>query len=177
MPQHALSTDWDGLGPAALLAHLESTHHAFVRAELPRLSSLGRRVAAQEGDRHGELHEVVELYEELRLDLGPHLMKEERVLFPLVRELVQATRRPSFHCGSIANPIAAMVAEHAQTTRLMARLRQATLGYLLGDDASDELHEFYGSLAALDADTRVHIHKENEVLFPAVLALEASLPG
>ena len=168
-------TGWEDRGPAELLDHLESTHHALLRAELPRLSDLGRQTLADDHGRHRSLERVVDLYEELRLDLGPHLVKEERVLFPLIRELVRASRRPSFPYGSIGTPISVMLREHDRTDDFLACLRDATDGYRAPSDASLAHRAYFAGLQAIDVDTQLHMRTENETLFPAVLALESSL--
>ena len=54
--------------------------------------------------------------------------KEERVLFPMIRELV-TTEVPSFHCGSLRNPISVMLREHDTVGDLLAELRRLTSGY------------------------------------------------
>ena len=83
--------DWASMGPGELVDHLESTHHAYLHRELPRLDALAEKVAGVHGSRHPELMDVLADVRELRDELEPHLMKEERILFPLIRELVAAT--------------------------------------------------------------------------------------
>ena len=124
------------------------------------------------GARHPELAEVGRLCASLREDLEPHMAKEERVLFPMVRELASAVSPPSFHCGSVANPISMMMREHEQTGSILEALRSQTDGYHAPDDACASYRALYEALDALEADTHLHIHKENNVLFPAVLELE-----
>ena len=171
---------WATMGPAELVDHLEATHHRYLHEELPRLAELAQKVAGVHGDHHPELHQVAGTYAELQADLEPHLMKEERVLFPMIRELAQATSAPSFHCGSVANPIRMMLIEHDRAGELLATLRQLTDGYQPPADGCASYQALYRGLEQLEADTHLHVHKENNVLFPAVLALEnrlAPAPG
>lgn len=167
--------DWTNLDPAALVDHLETTHHRYLHHEMPRLSALVEKVVAVHGERHPELSDVEATYRALRLDLEPHLMKEEQVLFPMIRELATATSAPSFHCGSLGNPIRMMLLEHDQAGDLLARLREITTGYEPPADGCASYEALYRGLADLEADTHLHVHKENNVLFPAVLALENAL--
>jgi regulator of cell morphogenesis and NO signaling len=168
--------DWAAMGPAELVEHLESTHHRYLHEELPRLSALADKVADVHGGRHPELAAVRDTFGELRDDLEPHLMKEEQVLFPMIRALagVEGTA-PTLHCGSIANPIRVMRAEHDAAGALLERLRTLTDDYSPPGDACASYRSLYERLEALEADTHLHVHKENNVLFGAAQALEASL--
>lgn len=166
---------WATFGPAELVDHLEAQHHRYLHEELPRLAALADKVQQVHGGRHPELIEVRRLYGELRDDLEPHLAKEERVLFPMVRELASADAAPAFHCGTLANPISVMLREHDHAGELLAQLRAATDGYLIPDDACASYTALYTGLEEMEADTHLHIHKENNLLFPAVLELEAAM--
>jgi regulator of cell morphogenesis and NO signaling len=164
---------WAALGPAALVDHLEATHHAYLHDELPRLSALSEKVAQVHAGRHPELLDVRRLYAELRDDLEPHLAKEERVLFPMIRELAQTEDAPAFHCGTLRNPISVMLREHDRAGELLEQLRTVTHDYAVPDDACASYTALYAGLEQLEADTHLHVHKENNLLFPAVVALEA----
>ena len=78
--------------PSAVADHIEQTHHAYLRDELPRLSELAERVRDVHGKRHPELIDVNDCFALLRADLEPHLDREEQILFPLVREIEAALR-------------------------------------------------------------------------------------
>jgi len=164
--------DWTSMAPVELVDHLESVHHAYLHTELGRLDALAEKVTEVHGDRHPELHEVRATYQALRADLEPHLMKEERVLFPMIRELATAAAAPDFHCGSLQNPISVMLTEHDRAGELLATLRTQTDGYRTPADGCASYRAFYDGLAELEHDTHLHVHKENNVLFPAVIALE-----
>ena len=164
--------EWATLGPTDLVDHLEVTPHAYLRDSLPRLEALAAKVSSVHGDRHPELIDVHRVVVEIRSDLEPHLLKEERVLFPMIRELASATDAPEFHCGTIANPIRMMGIEHDRAGELLAQLREVTRGYAVPADGCASYDALFRELAAFEADTHLHVHKENNVLFPAVLALE-----
>ncbi len=166
---------WATMGVVELVDHLESTHHQYLWAELPRLSTLADKVVSVHAERHPELAEIAACYATLRADLEPHLTNEEHVLFPLVRELASAEMEPTFHCGVLSNPISALLAEHDIVGELLARLRELTNGYQTPTDGCASYAALFTGLAELEADTHLHVHKENNVLFPAVIALERQL--
>jgi regulator of cell morphogenesis and NO signaling len=167
--------DWASMSIADLVDHLETTHHAYLHAEMPRLSALAEKVATVHGERHPELAKVAAVYAELRADLDPHLRKEEMVLFPMIRAMAAADTAPQFHCGSLGNPITVMLAEHDATGDLLAELRSAAGDYVTPADGCASYRALYDGLAELEHDTHLHVHKENNLLFPAVLELERKL--
>jgi regulator of cell morphogenesis and NO signaling len=160
---------------ASLIGHIVATHHTYLRRELPRLADLMAKVVAAHGERHPEVADVQATLAELTDDMFPHLVKEERVLFPLTIELLGAVAAIEVHCGSVANPIAVMHAEHDRVGELLAALRHQTGGYLVPDDACPTWRALYAGLAELEQDTHAHVHLENNVLFPKIIALEAAL--
>lgn len=156
----------------ALIEHILATHHVFLKEAFVRISGLADKVKRAHRERHPELDEVAATWEQLRADLEPHLMKEEQVLFPWIRELKssggQVLGRPS-----VQAPIGMMEYEHVQAGELLAKLRQLTGGFSVPSDACPTFHAFYAALEEMERDTHEHIHKENNLLFPLALGLEA----
>ncbi|MCP5028901.1 MAG: iron-sulfur cluster repair di-iron protein [Actinomycetia bacterium] len=172
-PASSQAVEWDGMD--GLVDHLEATHHAYLREALPRLVALSDKVVGVHGQNHGELAGVAALVRDLRADLEPHLLKEEQVLFPMIRELAAASDSPSFHCGTLSNPIRVMAVEHDNVGDLLSQLRSCTDGYRVPDDGCASFRLLYDGLAELEADTHLHVHKENNLLFPSVLDAEQAL--
>ncbi len=165
--------EWLALTPADLIDHLETTHHHYLKLELPRLEDLAAKVSLAYGASHPELDDVAATVAEIHSDLKSHLRKQEDVFFPLIRTLASATTSmPSFACGSIKNSIALMEAEHKVVGGLLAKLRELTCGYQAPAGTSASMQELVVGLAMLEADIHLHVHKENNHLFPAVIALE-----
>jgi len=159
----------------ALVDHLEATHHRYLWDELPRVTVLVDKIVSVHGNRHPELVDVAACFARIRADLEPHLLKEERVLFPMIRELVASSADPSFHCGSLRNPISVMLSEHDAVGAVLAELRRLTDSYTAPDDGCATYAACFAAMAEVEADTHLHIHKENNVLFPLVVRLEAEL--
>jgi regulator of cell morphogenesis and NO signaling len=166
--------EWVGLPPGELVDHLESTHHAYLHAELPRLTALVGKVRGVHGTRHPELVDIEATVAELRADLEPHLGKEELVLFPMIRDLA-AGRVPSVGPPTVRAPISVMLAEHDRAGELLARLHELTDGYQPPADGCASYRALFDALAELERDTHLHVHKENNVLFPAVVEMEDAL--
>jgi regulator of cell morphogenesis and NO signaling len=169
-PVEGVATDDDDA--AAIVDDIVATHHRYLRDELPALEQLAEKVEGVHGERHPELAEVRTLVTAIRTDLEPHLDKEEMVLFPAIRRLVDGQR--DFPFGPVASPIRVMRVEHDRAGELLAALRRASGGFTTPADGCASYQLLYARLAQLEADTHLHIHKENNVLFPRVMALEAT---
>jgi len=166
--------DLAGVSLAALADHIERTHHAYLRAELPRLVEMAERVARKHGWRDGRLPEVGERVFGLAREMSLHMTKEENILFPYIRELEATGTRPAAGCGSVANPIRQMEAEHDSAGNTLARLRELTDGFTPDENSCNTHRALLAGLAELEADLHRHVHKENNILFPRALALEAA---
>ena len=164
-----------GLDVRSLVDHLEDTHHRYLWDTLPRLTELGDEALESDGARHPQLVAVLRTYTTLRTLFETHLRKEERLLFPMVRDLGAVEARPSFHCGSLTSPIAVLRDEHDEVDQLLARTRELTAGFCTPPDAGPAHRALVAGLAELEAETMRHVHTENEVLFPEVERLERHL--
>jgi regulator of cell morphogenesis and NO signaling len=160
----------------ALCDHIERTHHAYLRKALPRLDTLTEKALTAHGENHPELRELRDLFRALRSELEAHLAKEEMILFPLCRQIDGAAVRPRSHCGSVANPIRVMIAEHEDAGAALVTMRALTAGFAPPPDACNTYRAMLAALSELELDLHRHIHKENNILFPKVEALEAALP-
>ena len=158
-----------------LIDHIVAFHHDYLRRELPRLAVLADQVAGVHGARHPELSELREIFASLKAELTLHLLKEEKVLFPMIKQLEAATQTPRFHRGSVNNPMLVMEHEHEDVGAALARLRALTGGYKPPADACPTYGAMLDGLAELEAELHLHIHEENNILFPRARAAEDAL--
>ena len=165
------SKDWSEASLTELVEYLLATHHVFTRTELARLAPLMDKVARVHGENHPELNAIRTFFIEMSDDLGPHLMKEEQVLFPYLLDL-DAGKTSASCFGTVANPIRAMLAEHDQVGELLHRIRDLSRDFALPEGACGSYQSLFMGLADLEADLHQHIHLENNVLFPKAVALE-----
>lgn len=156
----------------ATLAHdIVDTHHAYMWEEMPRLQALVEKVYRVHGDRHPELARVDELYTQAVAELDPHMTKEERTVFPAISRL----EKTQSAAGSLAGQIAQLVDEHQVVGDLFKQIETATAGYAVPEDACGSYRMMLTGLQEMQFDLHVHIHKENNILFPRVLELERSI--
>lgn len=161
--------------PLTELADLiERTHHAYLREELSRLDFMTRKVAGVHGEADPRLLQIRKVFVELVEELSSHMLKEERILFPMVRELEASATAPEFHCGSLANPIRQMEDEHDAAGGGLEKLRELSDDYSPPEWACNTYRAMLDALAALESDMHLHVHKENNILFPRALQMEAA---
>uniref|UniRef100_B8HL90 Hemerythrin-like domain-containing protein n=1 Tax=Cyanothece sp. (strain PCC 7425 / ATCC 29141) TaxID=395961 RepID=B8HL90_CYAP4 len=160
------------LSLSQLADRIEQTHHVYLRTELPRLEGLTAKVARVHGDKDLRLPQVRDIFLALSQELTTHLLKEEQILFPLIRQLETSDARPVFHCGSLANPVGRMEFEHEEAGIALAQLRQLTDDFTPPDWACNTYRAMLDGLFQFEQDMHQHIHKENNVLFPAAISLE-----
>ncbi len=164
-------------GMGELVDHIVETHHAYLREELPRLTGLIDKCVQAHEENHPELVRVRDVFASLKLELESHMLKEEQILFPIIKELESASDAPSFHCGSVNNPIRMMEHEHDNAGEALSRLRELTNGYSPPEDVCNTYRAMLDALSGLELDLHEHIHKENNILFPRASAVESSLVG
>jgi len=168
--------NWQDLPLADLIAHINRTHHVFVREECPRIEALAEKVAGVHAQRHPELEQVADVFAALANELSVHMMKEEQILFPYVIRLeeshVAGEPAPPAMFGSVVNPVRMMMQEHDGAGDALRSLRQLTLDYSVPEDACASYRALYHGLQEFEADLHQHIHLENNILFPRAVAME-----
>lgn len=152
-----------------LADHIENTHHTYLRNELPRLDTLTDKVAAVHGHEDSRLNELRIMFRHFAKDLSAHMQKEERILFPLIRQLDRDPSSLECLCGTIANPIQQIEKEHHDAGDALAAFRTLTDGFTPPDGACNTYRAMLAAFAELERDMHQHIHKEDNVLFPTAL--------
>ena len=162
-----------------LTDYIINTHHNYVKENIPFISELANKVARVHGDRHPEVIEVAQVFARIASDFSLHLMKEEAILFPYIKELAAAAKNntplspASF--GSVNNPTQMMEVEHEQAGEDLAAIREATDNYTLPVDACNSYTILYKKLEEFENDLFNHVHLENNILFPKAIQLEKDL--
>lgn len=170
--------DWQAESLTALAAHIVETHHIFTKQELARLEKLLDKVCSRHGENHPELQPLSQLFQHLKHELIPHMLKEEQVLFPYVARMEEAVSEqravpPPFFV-TVRNPVRMMSTEHDTAGDLLREMRQITNGYAIPADACISFQTLYQALQELETDLHQHIHLENNILFPRAIEMEST---
>lgn len=155
---------WDEVPLPELVAHIVEAHHRPLDEELPRIRAMAAKVLRVHGEKMPEvLGGIVRTFAAMEAEIGPHMLKEEQILFPWIN----AGRGPD-----CAAPIHVMEQDHDALGELLQTMAELTVGYEPPEGACNTWRALYEGLGALDADLRLHIHLENNVLFPRALAAQ-----
>ncbi len=160
----------EALSLTALIDHIELSHHAYVRATLRRLDELTEQVCGEDGRGQPQLRDLREGFNVLAQEMVMHLLREERILFPIIREADAGQLQPG-ELEAMLGPTACMTREHDMIDEILAYLRGVTEAYAPPAEIAAGYAQILAELAGFEADTREHVRKENEILFPRALAL------
>jgi regulator of cell morphogenesis and NO signaling len=167
--------DWSAASMTALADHIESTHHAYVRTALTRAERLLGKCVAAHGDDEPRLAELQAVLAAFTEDMHDHMVREERVLFPWLRRLERRTQIDTGPPWSVRRPIDCMVHDHDAAGAALRTMRDLTDGFRVHPGACPTWRAAYALLAELERDTHIHVHKENNVLFPKGVEAEEAL--
>lgn len=171
--------EWADADLTELTRHICERHHKFVRDAIPRVRALLVKVRAKHAKTHPEVEEVVWLFEEVAREMLAHMQKEEQILFPYIDSLARAAaqkssvERPFFQ--TVTNPIHMMMREHDSAGELVRKIRRATSDYTAPADACTTFRATYQELQQFEEDLHLHVHLENNILFPRAVEMEAAV--
>ncbi len=163
-----------------LIDFIVSTHHAYVRSSMPTIARYLTKLQEVHGSRHPELSRVAAYFDQVRGDLDQHMLKEEQVLFPYVRDLADRSDscgRTQSPFGTVENPIRMMEREHREAADALRVIRELTRGYTAPEDGCTTYAICMAELQRFERDLHRHVHLENNVLFPAAVEIEQRLCG
>lgn len=163
--------------PLDLLAdYIEKTHHRYVEEKIPVLRQFLDKLCRVHGGNHPELFKINELFTGSAGELSAHMKKEELILFPFIKKMVkasldgQAIEAP--HFGTVENPIAMMMEEHDNEGERFRKIALITNNYTPPADACNTYKVTFAMLEEFEKDLHLHIHLENNILFPEAAKLE-----
>ncbi len=158
--------DWE---PAFLSDYIMNTHHKFVLKSLPELVFYTQKIADVHGSNHPELIEIAALFSKINEELLQHLKNEEEVLFPAIKEVIANNSVGAK--ATILSEIARMADEHEFAGGAMDHINVISKNYALPIDACNTYQVAFKLLEQFEDDLHVHVHLENNILYPKALKL------
>lgn len=162
-----------------LVDYVERRHHRYVDRKILEIKPYLDKIERVHGGRHPELAKINELFTASAGELTVHMKKEEFILFPFVRKLAKIKeentflKKPSF--GTVQNPVAMMREDHDHEGERFRQIAALSNNYTVPHDGCNTYRVTYGLLKEFEDDLHLHIHLENNIIFPKAIALEREL--
>jgi len=162
-----------------LAIHIENTHHRYVEEKTAVLIPFLNKLCKVHGANHPELFTITELFIASSKELASHMKKEELVLFPFIKKMEKALKTDEHidpaRFGTVKSPIATMMAEHDNEGERFRKIEKLTNNYTPPADACNTYKVTFAMLDEFEKDLHLHIHLENNILFPKAAELEKQL--
>ena len=166
--------------PMDLLAdYIEKKHHRYVEEKSLEIKPYLDKICSVHGGRHPELFAIKDHFYATAGELAMHMKKEELILFPFIRKMVKANQehasldKPNF--GTVQNPIEMMMEEHSNEGERFRKIEALSNNYTAPEDACNTYKVTFALLKEFEQDLHLHIHLENNILFPSEIELEKRL--
>ncbi|WP_243289326.1 iron-sulfur cluster repair di-iron protein [Clostridium perfringens] len=157
--------DWREKSSEELISHIVETHHGETFRLLREIDPLMVKVFRVHFSHDPELlMKVHSLFGKLKCELEEHLLKEENILFPLMIKYDKA--KDEKEKKEIEEDIRIIVNEHEAAGDILKELAEVTDDYKVPEWGCISFKLLYDYLHDLEKDLFIHIHKENNILFP-----------
>jgi regulator of cell morphogenesis and NO signaling len=152
-----------------LIDYIVNTHHKYVVKTLPDLVFYTQKIASVHGEHHPELVDIAHKIVAINTELTSHLKREEKVLFPAIKDIIQNSSKKSKDI--IQSEISRMLSEHDFAGRTMDEINVITDGYEVPDDGRNTYKVTLKLLRQFEDDLHIHVHLENNILFSKALKM------
>lgn len=172
-------TDFKTWSLDLLADYIEKKHHRYIQESTPALVQFLDKLCKVHGGNHPELFDIYREFSASAGELAAHMQKEELILFPFVRKMAEAKSKnipfeqASF--GSVQNPIHMMMDEHDTEGERFRKIETLSNGYTAPADGCTTYRVAFAMLKEFESDLHMHIHLENNILFPGAVELEKNL--
>jgi len=173
------TTDYQSWPLDLLADYIEKKHHRYVQEKTLEIQPYLDKICKVHGERHPELLKIKEEFNASAGELAAHMKKEELILFPFIRKMTQAKMEnikvDAAHFGTVINPIQMMMDEHTVEGNRFRKIEELSNNYTPPQDACNTYRVSFSLLKEFEQDLHLHIHLENNILFPKAIEIEKKL--
>jgi len=128
-----------------------------------------QKIADVHGAHHAELIQIATLFEQINTELLQHLKNEEEVLFPAIKDVLKTNSAASR--AIVLSEITRMKCEHEFAGGAMDTINVLSGKYSVPSDGCSTYDVTYKLLEQFEDDLHIHVHLENNILYPKALKL------
>ncbi|KNF09210.1 iron-sulfur cluster repair protein ScdA [Gottschalkia purinilytica] len=159
--------DWRKENNIKIIDHILNTHHAYMRNQLPITENLISKILKAHYSKNGDmLSKVHKLFNQFKVEIEEHLIKEEEVLFPLIK--IFEENKDKEVLNNILNILSETEHEHDVAGNIIKEIRKVTNNYELPENACKSFELAYENLKDIEKDLFNHVHLENNILFEKI---------
>ncbi len=157
--------DWRNSSMSELIDYIVNKHHTYLKGELPVAQRLLTKILDVHFYHSGEvLSRLFKLYMNLMAELEIHLLKEEEILFPIIKEY-EANPAEELRLKAV-EVMTETEDEHEGAGDILKEMREITNNYTCPPEGCMTFQRTYDTLVEIEQDLFNHIHLENNILFP-----------
>lgn len=163
------SFSFHSMGAGELINYILLKHHFYTRQQLPLIHTHLTKVASKHGWKYNFIIDALGIFEEFQKELMVHMAKEETVLFPAIRALqIESGLNKNIITQKqiVEDPIRVLMQEHEVAGEMMEQIRVLTNEFIPPEDACTTFKIVLMELKDLEMNLHMHIHLENNLLFP-----------
>ncbi len=167
------SPDFNTMKIDALASYVESIHHRYTDRKVVSIRHSIERLLRLHPDDEIYLMRLKNSFEDLAIHLRIHMRQEEFLIFPYIKSMVKKRMVGSKIFRSIREPLSAMEADHSHEIQTFKMLNAS-----LSDGSKKNFYGYkltYSAIKELEMDLKIHMHLENNVLFPRAIDFERHL--
>jgi regulator of cell morphogenesis and NO signaling len=163
------SHDFLRLNVKDLVHYILRRHHRFTEGRLIFIKHALTSILNEYEDEGDILRPVKNVFEDLSLQLTVQMNYEEFLIFPALEKIERRNKPcPAIEYRKVIQHLTYMKDESSRDVVKLMLLREATHRYT-AKGRDETLYEIaYSAMKELENDLRIHMHLENNVLFPKV---------
>jgi len=158
----------------SLIDYITNTHHQYAKENAIIIYNLVQEVAPHHSNNHPELIKLTTAIFLFLHDLLNHMKKEEQILFPNIKQLIkkktQSEKGMYSTFGLIEESVRRMQKVHQAIGKDLKLFHELTNDYMIPVDACGSYKYLFEKLKEFEDDLLMHLHLENNILFPKALA-------
>lgn len=152
-----------------LVSYILIHHHFYVKNSIPTIQHHLQKVVTKHGETFPKMLDILSLFKRVSDELISHMEKEEKILFPAIKQLFTNNKNAETEKSvpkSIIDQISELKHEHETAGDLLNTIRTITNNYTAPLSACTTHRLSLEELKHFEENLHQHVHLENNVLFP-----------
>lgn len=155
--------EWESL--TVLIDDIRTTHHRFLRNEVSLLVNFIRERRHTQDTKNPELGKLEREFSELAAELQSHISMVETDVFPCIKKLDENQPLEGAELEMLREGLSDIRTYHENSTDHLERISKVCDEIREGRNSPPWQQELYSRFETVQRNTRLHIHKESNILF------------